>query len=59
MTEQAKVSVLKTTNHVNGLTLYIGKITLTPVTEVLLIPLNLTQHDWLYLTAVATDAMLY
>lgn len=59
MTEQAKVSVLKTTNHVNGLKLYIGKITLTPVTEVLLIPLNLTQHDWLYLTVVATDAMLY
>lgn len=32
LTEQAKLSVLKTTNHINGLTLYIGKIILTPMT---------------------------
>lgn len=56
MTEQAKLSVLKTTKHVNGLTLYVGKITLTPMTEISLILLKLTQHDWLYLTAVAIAA---
>lgn len=40
----------------NGLTLYIGKIILTPMTEVSFIPLKLTIHDCLYMTAVATDA---
>lgn len=43
----------------SGLTLYIGENTLTPMTEVSLIPLKLTQRDSLHLTVAATDATRY
>lgn len=50
---------LRPQTMLNGLTLYIEESTLTPVTEVSLIPLKLTQHDSLHLTVVATDSMRY